>query len=279
MSSRCRIDELRPRRREAVAVAVALWCALLAASAHGREFKVCAEPANLPFSSEKSGGFEIEIGRILADAIGAEFKPVWVAQRGHGFYRATLGSGRCDAFIGMPARAGFGITTQPYYRASWMFVRRADRDLDVTSFDDPRLKTAKVALPMVGEGFDTPPVIAFARRALVDNVRPFPVDTDLDDDEGQGAMVEAVAKGEVDLAVAWGPSAAWFARKQKVALALTPTPEADAPGVAFTTAIAVAVARDKVALRDELDRALVARHAEIERVLDRYAVPRLTETR
>src|SRR5690625_6901200 len=35
------------------------------------EFRVCADPDNLPFSHDEEEGFELEIARILADEMGA----------------------------------------------------------------------------------------------------------------------------------------------------------------------------------------------------------------
>ena len=42
----------------------------------------------------------------------------------------------------------------------------------------------------------------------------------------------------------------------------------------FEFSIAIGVRRDAAELRERLDAALARRHAEVERILDEYAVPR-----
>ena len=67
-----------------------------------REFAICVEPDNLPFSDRAGDGFEPAIAGILADSLHASLKIVPVAQTGRGYVRSTLGRGRCDAIMGMP---------------------------------------------------------------------------------------------------------------------------------------------------------------------------------
>lgn len=78
----------------------------------------------------------------------------------------------------------------------------------------------------------------------------------------QAAIAEAVARGDLDLAVVWGPTAAYFARQQAVPLVTTPvTPWLDGPQWPMAFDISLGVRRDDVQLRQALDAAL-ARHAE-----------------
>jgi mxaJ protein len=87
--------------------------------------------------------------------------------------------------------------------------------------------------------------------------------------------VDAVAKGEVDVAVVWGPLAGYFAKKQPVELTLTPVrPEDDPPGLRYAFNISMGVRKDDRAFRDELNGVLERRRPEVERILDGYGVPR-----
>jgi mxaJ protein len=89
-------------------------------------------------------------------------------------------------------------------------------------------------------------------------------------------LVAAVASGEVDVAVAWGPSAAWAARRERTPLRLTPvSPRIDLPFLPFVYDIAIGVRRGDTALRDLLDGALVRRRAEVDALLASYGVPRV----
>src|SRR4051812_5396669 len=121
MSSRCRNSCL-----------LALLCAL-AASADARELRVCVEPDALPFSNRAGEGFENRIAALLAEDIGAALVMVPVVQGVRGYIRSTLGAGRCDAIMAMPEGAEDVTTTAPYYRSTWVFVRRSGPDPEANS--------------------------------------------------------------------------------------------------------------------------------------------------
>jgi mxaJ protein len=88
----------------------------------------------------------------------------------------------------------------------------------------------------------------------------------------------AVARGDVDVAIVWGPFAGYFAGREKVPMILTPvTPAVDPPGLPFSFAISVGVRRDNTALRARLDTALERRRPEIEGILRRYGIPLSSE--
>jgi mxaJ protein len=103
-----------------------------------RVLRVCADPNNLPFSSEHTPGFENQIASVLARQLGARLSYTWWAQR-RGFFRNTLKAKACDVVIGVPVGLAMARTTAPYYRSAYAFVTRADRGLTVRSLDDPRL--------------------------------------------------------------------------------------------------------------------------------------------
>jgi mxaJ protein len=86
--------------------------------------------------------------------------------------------------------------------------------------------------------------------------------------------VDAVAKGEVDVAIIWGPFAGYFGPREPVPLTITPVaPAFDPPAVPFTFEISMGVRKADAELRSELDWVLDRRQAEIERVLREYGVP------
>ena len=63
-------------------------------------------------------------------------------------------------------------------------------------------------------------------------------------------VIQAVANGDVDLAMAWGPLAGYFAQRQAVALTLSPVePATDSSGQRFVFELAIAVKRSEKALR------------------------------
>jgi mxaJ protein len=257
-------------------ITVAMMLMTLPANARpSRTLRVCADPNNLPFSSRRAPGFEDQIAAVLARALGAKLEYTWWPER-RGFFRNTLKAGACDVVIGVPAGLGMARTTAPYYRSAYAFVSRADRALAIHSLDDPRLRRWRIGVQLIGDdGVNTPPVHALARRGIIDNVVGYTVFGDYAKPSPPADVVRAVIDGRVDVAVVWGPLAGGFARSSTTRLAVTPVDEAADAGLAMAFDIAVGVRRSDAALAAEIDRALVARRAELEHILDAWGVPRV----
>ncbi|TIP04322.1 MAG: quinoprotein dehydrogenase-associated putative ABC transporter substrate-binding protein [Mesorhizobium sp.] len=253
----------------------ALALLILPATAGPRELKVCADPNNLPFSNAAGQGFENRIAQIIADDLGAKLTYTWWAQR-RGFVRNTLKAGLCDLVPGTPANLEMLRTTTPYYRSSYVFVTRQDSP-DVTSFNDPRLHDLRIGVQLIGDdGANSPPVQALGRRGIVGRLIGYPVYGDYAAPNPPARIVDAVASGEIDVAVVWGPLAGYFAQKQKVPLRITPvTPRIDGPQLPMIYDISMGVRRDDDALRGDVNTALARHKAEIDALLAQYGVPRL----
>ncbi len=239
-----------------------------------RVLRVAADPNNLPFSNDRREGFENRIAELLADELGAALEYQWWPQR-RGFFRETLGSGRADVVIGVPAGFERVLTTRAYYTSAYVFVQPLG-DPALRSLDDPTLARLRIGVQLAGDdGNNTPPAHALARRGLVENVRGYTLTGDYAADSPPSAIVAAVARGEIDVALAWGPMAGFFASRQTPPLAVVPIAPCDCPGLPLRFSIAVGVARDQPALRDEIDAILARRSEDILRILDAYHVPRV----
>jgi len=239
-----------------------------------RVLRVCADPNNLPFSNERREGFENRIAELVAREMRMELRYVWWAQR-RGYIRNTLRAGLCDVFIGMPTGLDMVLVTRPYYRSTYVFVTKRGGPR-VASFDDPRLQRLRVGVQIIGDDYaNAPPAEALSHRGIVRNVRGYSVIGDYRDPSPPSRIVRAVEKGEVDVAVVWGPLAGYFARRSTVPLRVVPvSPEVDVPYLPFVFDIAMGVRRGETALRDSLD-AVIARHQrDIDRILADYGVPR-----
>jgi mxaJ protein len=239
-----------------------------------RDLRVCADPNNLPFSNAAGEGFENRIMEEIAADLGAKVTYTWWAQR-RGFARNTLNAGQCDVIAGVASDMGMLGTTRPYYRSTYVFVSRSDRHLTIGSYDDPRLHGLRVGVQMIGDdGANTPPAHALSRRSIVDNVRGYMVYGDYRDRAPQSAIIDAVVRGDIDIAIAWGPTAAYFASRQPVRLDLVPvSPWLDGPQWPMVFDISMAVRKDDHALRRELNRAIDRRHAAIQTILAQFHIP------
>jgi mxaJ protein len=237
--------------------------------------RVCADPNNLPFSNRRLEGMENRLADLIGREMNVAVRYVWWAQR-RGFFRNTLDAQRCDVVLGVPSNLRSVLTTQPYYRSSYVFLTRRDRRLAIESFDDPRLARLRIGVQLVGDGANTPPMDALARRGLAPNLVGYTVFGDYSKPNPPARIVDAVTRGEVDVAVVWGPLAGFFARRSSVPLALRPVPETVGPGEASSAfSISLGVRKDDEALRADLDRILRKCRGEVEQILDDYGVPRV----
>jgi mxaJ protein len=266
---------MAPYLRPVLTLAALLLCVTGLAQAQ-RSLRVCADPNNLPFSNRRHEGFENRIAELLARDLGARLSYVWWPQR-RGFVRRTLDAGRCDLVVGVPAGFGPTLTTRPYYRSTYVFVTRAAGGPTVRSFDDSVLRTLRIGVHFTGGG-NPPPAEAMARRGLTHNLVGFSIYGDYRSPNPPARLLEAVARGEVDVAVAWGPLAGWFARRSPVPLRLAPVPEHDAsPGAPMSFDIALGVRHGDTLRLRRLQQALDRNAAGIRGILREYGVPLVEE--
>jgi mxaJ protein len=261
-------------------LALAATLALGGAPAAARELRVCADPDNLPFSDANAGGFENKVVAILARDLGASVSYTWWAQR-RGFIRNTLRAGLCDLVPGTVAGMEMLRTTAPYYRSGYVFLSREADDRRIASLDDPVLRSLRIGVQLIGEdGDNTPPAHALARRGIVSNVRGFLVAGNGRRAGPDAPIVDAVAAGEIDLALVWGPTAGYFAKSSPVPLRIAPVrPRIDGPMLPMVFDISMGVRREDDKLRAEVDAALQRRRGEVDAVLAAYGVPRLDPPR
>lgn len=238
--------------------------------------RVCADPNNLPFSNEKREGFENKIAELLGREMNLPVEYTWWAQR-RGFFRNTLRAGLCDVVIGVPESFELAATTAPYYRSTYVFVSRRDRNLNIKSFDDEQLKNLKIGVVMIGDdGTNTPPAHALSNRGITKNVAGYMIYGDYRQPNPPARIVDAVAKGEVDVAIVWGPLAGYFAKKEKTPLKIQlVSPQIDLPYLPFVYDISFGVRRGEDELKTKIEQILSRRRGEIEKILDEYGVPRV----
>ncbi|MCY7398540.1 MAG: substrate-binding domain-containing protein [Sphingomonas bacterium] len=242
------------------------------APAASQVLRVCANPDNLPFSNVKEEGFENRIAELIAAELRVPIAYTWHAQR-RAFLRRTLNAGRCDLVMGAPVGLERVVTTNPYYRSTYVFVTRKDRKLGISSFDDAALKGLKIGVHAVGDdGESPPPVYSLARRGMATNIVGYKMWDVATVANPQGRIIAAVANGEIDVAVVWGPFAGYFAKQQRVALKIVPVAP-DIPELPFDYAMALGVRTGDDALKARLDTILDKRRDDIRRILTSYGVP------
>jgi mxaJ protein len=265
----------RPRLRSALLL-VALMCTVAAAD-QPQQLRVCADPDNLPFSNDRLEGFENKIAQLIADDLQASLHYTWHAQR-RGFIRQTLKAGECDLVMGVPNGYEPVLSTKPYYRSTYVFVYAKSRNLELRSFDDPQLRKLKIGLHAFGEdGANSPPAHALGRRGITNNVVGYTIlDTN---DSPSGKIIDAVAKGDIDVAIVWGPFAGYYAKREPVELEVVPVSfDAEHSSLPFAFDISMGVRRGDTAFKNQMEGILDRKRGDIQKILAAYGVPLVTET-
>lgn len=257
-------------------VAALSLASVASAGERPNELRVCADPNNLPFSNAKGEGFENKIAELVAKEMGARVKYTWWAQR-RGFIRNTLNAFDCDVVIGVPTSFDLTAVTVPYYRSTYVFVTRRDRHIHLASFDDPLLRKLRIGVQLVGDdGANTPPVHALGARGIRGNLKGYSIYGDYRQPHPPSRIVDAVANGEVDVAIVWGPLAGYFGARERVPLDLAPvSPQVDLPFLPEVFDVSMGVRRQDKALKERLDSIIEKNRKAIDAILDSYHVPRL----
>jgi len=222
-----------------------------------KPLRLCADPTNLPFSSDDPAkpGLYLEIGQLVAEKLGRPVVYNWYKSYfGKRTVRETLLRKQCDAMVGLPLVDDFMgpavIFSKPIAREGYALVAAKDRNL--AGIDN--LRGLRVAVQ-----YQSTPQNLLALRDEIVKV------TVLSPDEGMKALDE----GKVDVAFVWAPVAGWLNTTvygQKFRITTTA-----GEGLAWPTAIGFAKA--SAGLRDEVDTVLPSLQGDIDRLFVKYGVP------
>jgi mxaJ protein len=233
------------------------------------EFKVCADQDNLPYSNSRQEGFENKIAQLIAQDLGKKLSYQFWYDR-MGYIRNTLNAHRCDVIMGTVAGNDMVLTSKPYYRSGYVFVTRKESNLNITDWDSPDLR--KGIIGVVGQ---TPPSRPIYDKGLMENARPYRIQRDLN--LPPSFMIDDLVKGDIDIAIVWGPIGGYYAKQSKVPLVVVPVPEYEDTNVHGKEYWNISVAvrkkdKERLAMIQEvLDR----RHADIMKILDDFGIPHL----
>ena len=233
--------------------------------------RVCADPANLPFSNYKREGFENKIANIIGEELKVPVEYTWFPQV-IGFNRNTLFAKRCDLVIGTGQGDESLLNTNAIYSSSYALLYKPNNGLDgVDSLFDPRLKDKRV-----GVVAGTPPSNLIAKAGLMTKAKPFPLVVDRRYDSPAEDMVKDIRSGEIDAGVLWGPIGGYFAGKGGEKLTVVPLTK-DAKGGRMEFRITMGVRQGEDLWKRQLNDIMRKRQGDIDRVLFDYGVPLLDD--
>jgi mxaJ protein len=119
----------------------------------------------------------------------------------------------------------------------------------------------------------SPATIPMNDNNLIGNARPYRIQRDLN--LPSSFMIDDLAKGDIDIAIAWGPIGGYFAKQSKVPMVVAPIPEYEtenAKGKEYWN-ISVGVRKKDKERMAMIQGALDRNQAKIIKILDDYGIP------
>ena len=234
-------------------------------------FRACADPRDLPLSNEAGEGFENKIAELFAHKLGKSVAYTFYPDA-IGFIRNTLNAYRCDVVLGTAQGDDLVQPTNPYYRTSYAAAYRQDGPLKgMDSLSDPRLKTARIGI--VG---GTPPATYLAMNGLLGQIKSYRLGVDTRYNSPSHDMMDDLDKGEIDVALIWGPFGGYYATKAKTPIAVVPlVKEKGGPRMVYR--IVMGVRHSDQNWKRDLNKLISENQDEIQAILRSYGVPLLDE--
>jgi len=243
-------------RRVVVGSILALTICAAQPASSAETLRVCADPDNLPFSRAEGPerGLYVELAELVANRLGLRSEYAWfLSNYGRRAVRSTLLADRCDAYFGLPDDADFMgrsvLRTRPFLDVGYAVIGQR---LTLSSLDD--IKGRRVAVQ-----YGTTPQLLLATRPGFQAVT-FKL--------AEEAM-EALARGEADVAFLWGPTAGYF-NKTRLGGSYAVVPVA---GEGLQWHAAVGVRKGQDSLKSDLDRVLDELKPEITALANKYGFP------
>ena len=235
---------------------VAFVMATMASSAFAVEpLRVCSDPDNLPFSKSEGPdkGLYIDLAEMVGKRLGTTVEYVWwLSFNQRRALRNTMEG--CDAYFALPADAAYRVKgvdkSNAFLDLSYAIVAPLGKTF--TGLSDLKGKR-------VGVLFGSPPQILLATR------EGYTWNTFRTHEQ----MFEALEKGEVDLALMWGPSAGF----DNLKLFNSRWQVLPVRGDSLTGQVAVAVSKSKPGLKDQINQALQDLQPEIAKLVVKYGFP------
>jgi polar amino acid transport system substrate-binding protein len=241
--------------RARLTFAALVMSAVTTSALSAEPLRVCSDPDNLPFSKSEGPekGLYIDLAEMVGKRLGTSVEYVWwLSFNQRRALRNTMEG--CDAYFALPADAEYRVKgvekSNAFLNVSYAIVAPVGQHF--TGLPDLKGKR-------VGVMFGSPPQILLATR------EGYTWNTFRTHEQ----LFEALNKGEVDLALMWGPSAGFDNLKQfNSRWQVLPV-----RGESLGGQVAVAVSKSKPGLKDQINQALDDLQPEIAKLVVKYGFP------
>jgi len=242
--------------RTRLSMAALAVSALAAPMVSADTLRVCSDPDNLPFSKSEGPdkGLYIELAEKVGQRLGTPVEYVWwLSFNQRRALRNTMEG--CDAYFALPADAEYRVRgldkSTAFLNLSYALV--APKGQSFSGLTDLKGKR-------VGVLFGSPPQILLASSGDGYSSTTY---------RSHEQVFAALEKGEIDLALMWGPVAG-FENKTQHQSRWQVLPIS---GESLGGQVAIAVSKEKPQLKDQINKALEELKPEIQQLTLKYGFP------
>lgn len=228
---------------------------------------VCAETDRFPFSSQDGTGLYNRIAQVIADALDAELRFVWIEGAGsESARRDSLNSGICDLVIGVSELAEGYLTSNVLFRSPFVLLWRAGEHGDLSLEDVATFAGLKV-------GILGAPAVAVSHHLDGAEIVRLDVQMSLFGLHEAGYVIDHLRQEEVDAVLIWGPLVAPYLRGVDDIAMKPVSPPVFPPFIVLESSVATGVREGDTALRDQVNVAIARGWDAIYAALEEFEVP------
>jgi mxaJ protein len=271
-------------------VVIAALAGVLAGSAADRAtaqpaptLRICASADEAPYSSRDGKGFENRIAAVLADTMGRRLEIVWASKPAIYLVRDYLDADKCDVVMGLDTGDERVSTSRPYYRTGYVFVTLAERNITASAWNDDQIRS----LSRFAVRFYSPPAEGVLRQldkyeenaAYLHSLVNFRSRRNQYVQVPADRLVNEVANGDADVAIAFAPEVARYVKASQRPLRMTmiagDITRSDGLKIPVHFDQSVAVRKGDTKLLEEIDAALLKARPQIRQILESEGIPLL----
>ena len=235
--------------------------------------RICADPNNLPYSSQNNEGYENKIAELFAKKLGnISVTYSWYPMTA-GFVRRTLNAKTCDLIVTFPAVHEFVQNSNPFYNSSYVLMSLEEKNINVKTLSDHEIKEKKYKIGIIHA---TPPSSYVVKYKLFDQVKFYRQAADPRKQKPWADATNDLVDGKINIAILWGPYAGYEAKKAKKPIKIVPlTKEETTSRGKLVYRFTMGIRRNEPEWEKTINNLIKDNQEEINQILRGYGIPLL----
>ncbi len=255
------------------------------AQAQAEDLNVCAGQDEMPFSNKNKEGFENALAELVGQSLNRKVNFVFWSDPRY-VVRDFLDKKKCDVVLGADESDPRMLKTDAYYKTGYVFITRADREIDISSWNDDLLKERNFRIGVLP---DSPGKVMLLQINRFDDMFDYFAEIQNYNSTRNkfvkvypDRLVRDVETKYLHSSMLWAPEAARYVRASKTPLKMEivkdDAKKSNGEKVPMHYQIVMGVRKGDEALRDALNRVISQKKSEIDALLKQEGIPLMVVT-